>query len=163
MAQSILSIFAFLLLISKLCSSQNLLNQYEDLTGEAIFGYTINGNQTYFGEFQVFLNEIHQDITANTDAQTYHVWYETETVSFPFQLPVWNQLSSNNRWLVLPQQEEVTQTVSAINPYLFDLHFQRNGSSASFPVYTYVSNEIQVNQTYSKASSARLLGLKVVK
>ncbi len=86
MAQSILSIFAFLLLISKLCSSQNLLNQYQDLTGEAIFGYTSNVNQTYFGEFQVFLNEIHRDITANTDAQAYHVWYETEAVSFPFQL-----------------------------------------------------------------------------
>jgi hypothetical protein len=32
-------------------SAQNLLNHYEDLTGEAIFGYSINGNQTYFGEF----------------------------------------------------------------------------------------------------------------
>ena len=154
MAQSILSIFAFLLLISKLCSSQNLLNQYQDLTGEPIFGYSIDGNQTYWGEFQVFLNEIHEDISS-VGSGIYDVWYETECVSFPFQLPEWNQVSSNNRWLVMPQEELSSQSISEIDPFLFNTFYQRNGTSSSFPIYSNYVNEIEGNEGYSDASTVR--------
>jgi hypothetical protein len=134
--------------------SQNLINQYEDLTSFPIFEYTPDGAGDYYGEFQVFLDEIHEDISS-TSNDGYDVWYEVECVSFPFQLPEWSMLGEENRWLVLPESEDEIETVSDIDPLLFNLHYQRNGTVTDFPVYSYYSNEIFTNNEYSSASTQK--------
>lgn len=153
MFKNILTII--LIAISQIAThGQNLINQYEDLTGEQLPNYN-PGTSYYFGEFQVFLDELNAEFSSTEGNSEYVIWYEVECVSFPFQTPVWNEMSALNRWMVMPAANAYSLQTSDFNNLVDLVSYNHSGSADEFPVHSYYLNNLITNENYSGSSTQK--------
>ena len=146
--------FALLLAASFNPNAQNLINQYQnDLTAASFNSYITQGT-IYAGEFQVFLDNLYQEYPfAVSLDEADQIWYEVESVSFPFQIPEFTETNAFSRWMTLPLESTKQITPSAFNDLIFDMSYHLDLSGSAEKIYTNLTREITTNNQVSQFST----------
>jgi parallel beta-helix repeat protein len=137
-------------------SAQNLINQYDEnnLVASNFDPYEGSGSY-YWGEFQVFFDNLYMYFENVPSLEQYEMSYRIECLSVPFQTPEWSEIRSYSRWLLTPDQSTLVVSESNSNELLSNLSHQSFGDNEESRIYSDYHGTIGGNDTYSNYSTER--------
>lgn len=105
MKSSVSCFLSFLFIFSTL-SSQNVINAYQNLQGEALCSYVdgIDNINSFTGEYQIFIDALNWGVDGNIITEE-NLRFKVEVVSFPFVIPHRTQIQAT-RTLVMPESAD---------------------------------------------------------